>query len=212
MISKCDPLFRFSLKYDIIKELCENPGSVDSIDATLPVMNSSHIFRNKYCAFCNNVGVTELVSFQMNIQWASTIAVTYKDILRSIREQNCNIFYRVYSLDLNPALKCSIPVFKISQCNESGLWPIHNATIKQACEAFIDPFNSTYQNYFCYMCNSGEIIPPDSWHCPPPFDMVQDQSPGFSMVLDISALINMGTGDLRCDLFEQLLDYKMVSR
>ena len=213
MISKCDPLFRVSQKHDTIKELCENPDTVESIESVLPVMNTtSHIFRNKYCAFCNDVDVLWIVNFRMEIQCAETMPVTYKGFLSTIREKKCNIFYRGPFRELNPAQNCSIIRYQISQCNETGLWPVYNETIKQACEAFIDPFNFTYQNYFCYLCNSGDISPRDSWYCSAPSDMIQDLSPGFSMLLDINVLVEMETGDLGCALYEQFSDHKMVSR
>ena len=163
-ISKCDPWFRGLWEYSTIKELCENPGSVDSIESIVPVMGASHVFRNKYCAFCNNAIILTLEKFQMQIQCGELIPVTYKSILSTVRDKKCNIFYR--SAKSSPGVNCSIPGYKINRCNVTGLWQVQNDTIKQACEAFIDPFNSTYQNYSCYLCNSGEIISRGNWVCP----------------------------------------------
>ena len=210
MISKCDPWFRGLREYGTIKELCENPGSGDSIESIVPVVNTTHVFRNKYCAFCNNANIWTLVKFQMQIQCAEIIQVTFKNFLSTIRDKKCNIFYR--AAESSPVVNCSIPGYKINRCNVTGLWQVHNDTIKLACEAFIDPFNSTYQNYFCYLCNSGEIMSRDNWDCPAPLSKIQDTSPVFSLQLDVDVLANLETGDLGCDATKQFEDYKMVSR
>ena len=41
----------------------------------------------------------------------------------------------------------------VNTCKVSGLRRNFDATLKRACESFIDPYNHTYKNVFCYMCN-----------------------------------------------------------
>ena len=209
MISKCDPWFWGLREYGTIKELCENPRSGDSIESVVPVVNVSHVFRNEYCGFCNNANVLALTNFQMEIQCVETIPVTYKNFLSTFRDKKCNIFYR--ASDVSPALNCSIPGYKINRCNVTGLWQVNNDTIKQACEAFIDPYNSTYRNYFCYLSNSGEIMSPNSWDCPAPLHKIHDTSLTYSVQIDVDVLAILETEDLGCDVRSQFKDYKIVS-
>ena len=173
------------------------------------MVNVSHVFRNEYCGFCNNANVLALTNFQMEIQCVETIPVTYKNFLSTFRDKKCNIFYR--ASDVSPALNCSIPGYKINRCNVTGLWQVNNDTIKQACEAFIDPYNSTYRNYFCYLSNSGEIMSPNSWDCPAPLHKIHDTSLTYSVQIDVDVLAILETEDLGCDVRSQFKDYKIVS-
>lgn len=206
MITKCHPNF---VRYGT-GEFCENLGFHDSVESQLPVRNGSVDYRNIFCAHCNGVDLHLLNNWRMEIHCHDVITVTDFNFLNIIRNKKCNIFYKPPSRWFQTFVPCSIPQYKISQCNETGLWSAYNDTIKQACDSFVDPFNSTYRNYFCYLCNSREVIPRESWNCPVPLQNDKTLRPVYTMTPDISLLTKQRNKDTDCDLKTQFLDYKKV--
>ena len=206
MISKCDPNFgRYGFG-----EFCEYPERRESIYSLLPVRNGSVDYRNIFCAYCNGVDLLTSNNWRIEIHCDDMLTITDADFLNSIRHKRCNIFYRPPWFQ--SAMSCIITQYKISHCNETGLWQVFNETIKQACESFVDPFNSTYQNYFCYMCNSQDMMPRENWYCPSPLQNDQNapQRPVYISTPDISLLTNERNKETGCDLTTQFLDYRMV--
>ena len=77
--------------------------------------------------------------------------------------------------------------YSISSCNASGKWPVYNESLEWACAAFIDPFNSTYRNYFCYLCNSPTPQTQQwNWTCSGMTSDIIGVSPPFQAILDVS--------------------------
>ena len=208
MVAKCT----IRTLNDITTVLCENPGHDGSVESIVPVCDPSSgvHYRNKYCAVCNGVPVgTILIKWKLKINNDRYLAFPDKYILTKLQELKGNIFF--IAPEYLFVETCSWPSYKIATCNETGLWSKYNGTIEEACHAFVDPFNLTYQNYFCYLCNSPvQLMPPTSWACSTSTLNFIDLLPPFSVQLDVSAI----TGDqedetLVCDS-GQIADYDKV--
>ena len=208
MISRCHPNF---IRYGT-EEFCENPGFHDSIYSVLPVRKGSVDYRNIFCAHCNGVDLLLLNNWRMEIHCDDAITVTDFNFFNTIRNKKCNIFYKPPSRWFQNFVPCSIPQYKINRCNETGLWSSYNETIKQACDSFVDPFNFTYRNYFCYLCNAHDVMPRENWNCPDPLQKLNDEHvrPVYTLTPDISLLTKQRNKDTGCDLKTEFLDYKMV--
>ena len=203
--------------------LCENPEHAGTIDGIVPVSDpwSSSHYRNKYCAFCNGVDKSAtLIKWKLQIYIQQYLAFPNDNLLAALREQNGNIIFIPPSYLVTE--KCFWPPYYISACNITGLWPVYDEKIELACHAFIDPFNQTFQNYFCYLCNTANYQEQewlfeeqewlsDNWTCVP-FELhFKEISPPFFALLDVSVV----NGDedentLVCDS-DQFMDDKHVS-
>ena len=191
MISKCDPT-DLNLKN---RHLCENPGLDGSPESIVPVTDSRSrvVYRNIYCYNCNRVEKkSSLIYWPMQIENDETISIQNQNLLTEVKNQRGNIFF------LQPnyidAKICDVLPFKISTCNETGLWKTHNKYIETACNSFLDPFNQTYRNYFCYLCNTDANLPEQKWRCT--LNQTQDQvnvKPPFLAIFDLNAV----TGELQ---------------
>ena len=170
-------------------ELCENPGKDDLLETLIPVtdIGTNTHYRNKYCAHCSGLPDSALlVDWKVEIYNDIYLNVPDGNLLQKIRRGNGNIFYRPPDFIMLDYCKIR-DSYSISSCNVSGELPVYNESLERACAAFIDPFNSTYQNYFCYLCNSP--TPPtqqSNWTCNNlPSDITQ-VSPPFLAILDAS--------------------------
>ena len=189
-------------------ELCENPGKDDLLETLIPVtdIRTNTHYRNKYCAHCSGLPDSALlVDWKVEIYNDIYLNVTDDNLLQKIRRDKGNIFYR--PPDFIMLDNCTIGnSYSISSCN--------NESLERAGADFIDPFNTTYQNYFCYLCNTP--IPPtlqSNWTCN---TMSEDYTPGvsppFLAILDVSA----ATGhqevekELTCSA-DQFTDMKKVN-
>ena len=109
--------------------------------------------------------------------------------------------------------ECELINYSVSSCNETGLWLHYDENIETACTSFIDPFNLTYKNYFCYMCNTENTeanTDVKNWRCDADPSQIKDITPPFFALLDLSTV----TGEeksvaLRCDS-SQFTDHKLV--
>ena len=208
MISKCDPSYPDNSN----KKLCEIPQREQSIESFIPVTEMSRTmitYRNIYCAFCNNMASTVHL-----IRWSSMI---YYDNNRNTSTLNFDklkrdgayiIFEKPDYLNVDECL-LNWPSYYVSSCNETGLWRIYNRRIEQACNAYRDPFNDTFKNYFCYLCNRAEHQPIDQWKCKqPPAPVVH--KPQFTVTLDTRLLVDDHKRPwLLCDK-KQIPDKQMV--
>ena len=209
MITKCKHV-------DENSELCENPGLHGDIESILPVSYTDkdyHVthFMNKHCAYCNSVARgASLAYWRFEIHCSLSISLTDEHVLAIIGEHGCNMFYR----PPNPfrVERCNVPHYTISQCNQTGLWGRFNQTIDMACRAFVDPFNQTYKNYFCYVCNTDKVLPRDDWSCEDPYNKQPTHKPSFAITLNLEVLKAMKNDELLgCDLSKQFADFKYVS-
>ena len=185
MVSKCPPDVADSRTV----ELCENPGIDDLLETLIPVadIGTNTNFRNKYCVQCSVLSdFSFLVDWKVEIYNDVYLSVPDDNLLEKIRHDNGNIFYRppdFVSLD-----NCEVEdSFSISRCNVSGKWSVYNETLEQTCASFIDPFNHTYQNYFCYLCNSPtHPTERSNGTCHSTSDNIIGVSPPFLAILDVS--------------------------
>ena len=137
--------------------MCTNP--LFELDSVVPVTEprtAPKHFRNKHCAYCNFVDKnTPLIYWNLQIKSKRFMFSPKSDLLQELKKTRDNIMF------IHPKYvtveECRLtPENVVDTCNETGLWRNFDANVKTACESFIDPFNSTYKNIFCYMCNHGD--------------------------------------------------------
>ena len=210
MVTKCKNL----TLNDISTNLCKNPGQDGKVDSITPVnaLSSGENYRNKYCAVCNGVPIeANLVSWKLQVSNTDYLSFPDKHLLITIRKQNGNIIFIPPSYVY--AERCILPAYTITTCNETGLWEDYNVTIDIACHAFVDTFNFTYQNYFCYLCNSpAQLMPTTDWKCSLDASFIATKTPPlFKALLEVeSATADDKEKHLECGL-TQIGDYKNVS-
>ena len=209
LITKCLP----ERQYDTAEELCENPGKDGSLESMVPVTQRYSIhYRNKYCAVCNDDDdSSSRVSWMLEVGCQSKLSMSDRPLFSSLTDHKCNVVYKPPN-DIR-VQECEVIPFTVSTCNVTGKWQHYDAMIEQACRSFIDPFNSTYMNYFCYVCNTEEEWSNETSICDAkPLEMRNDVTPPFSVVLSLDAIANMMQDTtLGCDA-RQFNDYKMVSQ
>ena len=153
MVTKCHPNYT-----DMpIIELCTNPGLHGSVESVVPVtlMSINEHFRNKYCALCNKHDLNDIfLDWKLDIYADSFIRFPDQNFLDRIKSNRENIFFTPPSF-VKYVARCAMPSYTIRKCNESGLYGQYNDDIELACNSFTDPYNQTYKNVFCYMCNRG---------------------------------------------------------
>ena len=149
MVTKCPTNINQSLV-----SLCENnpiTGNVDDIIPVTDLVSNTH-YKNLHCARCNGKDDTNIMAtWSLKIHNDVFIKFPEKDLLAKIRSREGNIF--LVPPDYVMVEACFLPPYTISRCNVSGLWSSYDQYIVQSCNLFVDPFNSTYQNAFCYLCN-----------------------------------------------------------
>ena len=202
---------------DLNTQFCERTGNSVLIDDIIPVSDpvTNVHYKNKYCALCNGISLeTKLIQWKLKVYNDHYISIPNERLLAVIEEQKGNVLF------IPPSFlyveKCSWPAYTVSTCNETGLWDEYNEVTEEACHSFIDPFNSTYQNYYCYLCNSPsswETVPLVDTNCIEPYiPPIIDITPPFFAILDAAVV----TGDQReentliCD-GNQFADYSKVS-
>ena len=185
MISKCGIEMMEDMDEDLIKS-CESPVMTD-LESFLPVTDYMFHYTNKFCAVCNGVtGPNDIKHWSVEVYCNKTITFTYETLLSTVEREQCNLFFK--PPNRVPVQNCNRLSYRISTCNETGLWRTYNKTIEYACNVFVDPFNSTYKNYFCYVCNALEPIPHDSWRCMDTLNSEDYVFPAFSFSATLDVL------------------------
>ena len=211
MIAKC----LSSSPDELVENLCENPDVDVSIYSIIPVTDGKKHFRNQYCAMCNDDTVlTELVAYTTSIGCKSPVAFTYDKMKQIITDESreCNVTFSS-PID-SDAVRC-IPSL-ISTCNVTGLWQKYDELTERACKSFVDAFNQTYQNIFCYLCNSDTDVMPDQKECV--VDSTDEHSvssvnPPFLAILDLDSVSReLVTKAIECNVHTQFADEKLVSQ
>ena len=190
MISRCDP----AKSTDLYREDCENPvhgDSLDILDKITPVtdpLTGLH-YKNIFCAYCNLMDDrSSLMSWKFEIQSNKYIPFQAENFLKIIRKDRGNIIF------IPPGYiavqTCDVPVYNISSCNESRLWDHYEERLEKACEAFIDPFNLTYKNFFCFLCNIAGSTSTEKFSCPThATSEINRVTPPFFAILDMSVVM-----------------------
>ena len=208
MVTRC-AINQTSYTSERVRRLCEDPEFDTSLETVVPVTGKYYTYKNIYCAYCS--GATKpLDTWKLNIFCTDFVSISDEDILAIIRKKKCNIFYENPHHEVDQ--RCVSTSFSIARCNETGLWPKFDKNIDRACQSFTDPFNLTYKNYFCYVCNTREPISPDIWQCSVPRKHPPITNPPYSLSYDMG-MINEAKNDelLECDTKRQFPDLKMVS-
>ena len=207
MVTKCNPEIS-KLIDERYKSLCKYPGQDGSLRSLVPVTDGSLHYRNVYCSLCNGLGTSDISYWQLEFFCSDVIGLTDEYILDKVAEKKCNIFYR--PPESVPSEGCEAPAYSISECNKTGLWTEYNEAIQLACDLFVDPFNMTFKNYFCFLCNTPDPGSEDNWHCKRKDDIV-DITPPFTAIFDIGSTdIDDEEDLLGCDILTQFRDTKMV--
>ena len=158
MIAKCHPGYT---DMSIIRR-CTNPGQDGSLDSVLPVtlVTTEEVFRNKFCVMCNNIELYyyNIIYWTLDIYADSFIKFPHNNLLDRIKVNRENIFFTPPKF-VKSYKPCFMPEYTINKCNETGLWNIYDKVIDLACNSFIDPYNYTYKNVFCFLCNRRKIEP-----------------------------------------------------
>ena len=210
MVTKCHR--DFSDKSVI--QLCTNPGLDGSVDSVLPVTlaTTDELFRNKYCVLCNNIDLNvNILYWNLDIYADTFIKFPEKNILNRIRSNRENIFF-IPPMFIQTSQPCKMPEYTISKCNETGLWGQYDEHTELVCNSFIDPYNHTYKNVFCFICNRGftdpEFYRNATCNEKPMYDA---QKPGFrAMVSRKSVLGYLSEEELSCGT-RQYYDTTLVS-
>ena len=200
------------------KTLCEHPEHDVAVDSIIPVSDiiGKEVYRNKYCYYCNNMEANIYL-----VPWAATIGnemeIDQTEELFWDKLKACEgnvIFEAPNFIPVKTCYKYQ-PTFHISSCNVTGLWPVYNSSIEAACKSFTDPFNFTYKNYFCYLCNIAEQLSTSDWICEIGNKTAgnTNYTPPFAAILDITVLetdYDKGKDTVTCGT-NQFPDNKMVS-
>ena len=209
MITKCPIQGK---KKTINFDRCSAIGPGSPFDSFVPVTYSSVTYRNKYCAYCNGVSQTaDMKDWRIQINCDDSISLTDDNFFAKMEEKNCSIYF--LGPEETQLQSCHKEYqYEISTCNETGLWPYYNKSTDLACQSFIDPFNLTYKNYFCYLCNTDQLLPEENKNCQIyTAAFTKDIIPPFSAVINLKAIKPSTEKDvLNCNVIYQVQDKKMV--
>ena len=211
MGTKCPP----GTQDGAVKQLCENSDVRTSFESIFPVTDSSSHFSyiNRYCAICNGADLHPLAAtWKVEISCNDFIPSATSNLLSTLRKENCDISFQAPLA----ASTCELPPYTISECNKTGKWSVYDHEIDLACNSFIDPFNYTYMNYFCYVSNTDKVISIRQIQnlCPEPFPemtITTPSGPQFTMVLELNSIRKMEAEIvLSCDSTTHFVDFKKV--
>ena len=196
-----------------IRDLCENPDADTYLDTLFPVTDHSSklAYRNQYCALCDEYAVLETISqWVMDIECDKPVALTHERMYHIIKERQCNVTFK--APPNIPAKTCIL--YTISTCNETGLWRVYNETLDTACQLFVDPFNFTYKNVFCFLCNIDAREPVSLSNCPR-FNMsvgaTSAYNPPFLAIMNLGAILTEQANEqIQCKEKSQFTDDKLV--
>ncbi|KAL4224631.1 hypothetical protein ACF0H5_015329 [Mactra antiquata] len=136
-------------------------SNVSMLADIVPVYSniSGLIFRNKYCALCNNIFTDDIVSFGTHfscLEQSSFERVTsiQDAIAISLSVTDCEISFIFYDTQLIP---CH---YVIDKCNVSGNWETYDPFTESACGLYTSKVKYDglyYRNIYCALCN--EVVP-----------------------------------------------------
>ena len=207
MVTKCASATHTD---DVNRKLCERTEDPMTIESITPVIGVDITYRNKYCACCNGVNMTQpLKSFDIGIFCDSGISLTDENLHDTMRKLNCSVYF--WPPENEHVQRCHIPGYQISSCNETGKWPVYNKSLEDACLAILDPFNATYKNYFCYLCNEDNPLPQENWSCKGETGHVVEIFPPFTAIINLGSVGQAADNQAPvCKVHNQFWDTKMV--
>ena len=208
MVTRCLPDWH----NNTVRNLCENPGEDGTFNSMVPVTTKypyTH-YRNKYCALCNGFdNYLYMSTWTLEINCQRILTIPDKNLLSSLEDKQCNIVYK--PPENIPVQECRKISFSISRCNVTGKWKYYDEIIERGCLSFIDPFNLTYMNYFCYLCNTAETALSNPLICTTHIDNIEDVIPPFSAIMSLDVINSMAQDtNLDCNMKTQFEDTKLV--
>ena len=197
-----------------IRSLCETPDPDTYLETLYPVTDYTFLrtYRNQFCALCDdNADLKKVVRWEINVSCNAFDAITHEQMVRIIKKRQCNITFKAPE---KKKVQGCIP-YTISTCNVTGQWRVYNETLETACNSFVDPYNYTYKNVFCYLCNTDDSDHVDQRHCPKikmKLGSVSGYTPPFLAIMDLNAVSKYQTNEnLQCNKATQFTDNKLVS-
>lgn len=142
-------------------------GALSDIPTSAPVESRRKklLFKNKFCAYCNNVSDSDLMAWQPWLKCKSQQnppPFSSKSLLSSVNEtMECNIVY-----GMNPTFTASFDSCysdAVTKCNETGLWGKYDYVVDKACNSYTSWYQKKYRNVYCYICNTNRL--PDEMEC-----------------------------------------------
>ncbi|XP_062616771.1 uncharacterized protein LOC134278470 [Saccostrea cucullata] len=142
-----------------MKDLCERPNvGLKSIDKFLPVFASGNAYRNRFCALCNDVSISNIIPFRGQVACPNATGVyasSVSNLLQSLEEERrCNLLFYLppQAMRFVTDLRCDIGF--IRECNVTGKWRHYDPTVERACTSYTHIYRTMYRNVHCYMCNN----------------------------------------------------------
>ena len=210
MVTKCHPGYSDTS----VIQLCTNPGLDASVDSVLPatLVTTNEVFRNKFCVLCNNIDLRDnILYWSLDIYADGFIKFPETNLLNRIKSNRENVFFTPPKFVSNEP--CYMPAYTISKCNETGLWDVYDEETEVACNSFIDPYNHTYKNIFCYKCNREVTLQVffENEHCDEE-PTYEGENPGFIAAVSRDTVLGYNSDEqLLCDT-NQFYDRESVSR
>lgn len=187
MVSVCHP----DHLDDFHKRQCENTIDIDEpsdlpIFAPVESLSNKRLFKNKFCAYCNNVTDSDIMVWVPFLECRNIFNLpTFpsKAFISSVNERvDCNIVYRVPRESTAHLARC-VPR-AVTRCNESGLWETYDHVIDKACISYTSWYKDRYRNVFCYMCNTNRK--PNETECDQEQGKIVGKLPSFTTLLDFT--------------------------
>ena len=197
-------------------KLCKYPGMNNHFSSVVPIFYEGYDdfpLRNKYCSECN-YGEKEETNrnyWDLSIKCVKRIEFNHENLMHVVQENKCMVYFQPPLFTF--AQPCTyLSDYTISKCNVTGLWNNYGSFIEAACHSFIDSFNKTYKNYFCYLCNTDNPGLPEQWSCESARDQKDETlAPGYYIKLSAEVIGGIENSRmLGCDPDTQFIDLKQV--
>lgn len=116
-------------------KLCEEEEKTNVEEYTwVSEISSGRIFKNRYCALCNNV--SDFEEWQIRTRFSPALLTNYSHLSKSILSDECDLIAEIPETqrELGNMYRCLI--LRFSKCNESGLWSHFDQAFVRACDRF----------------------------------------------------------------------------
>ena len=211
MITKCK---QKSSKGNL-KELCENDNIRDTLESITPVSVSSTTYKNKFCAYCNNVGIDEyLQNWQVGLSCDADLSRSTSSLVATVIRRKCNFHYiPPENAHMQACKRWSFPGKQscdvtVAKPDGESMCSAHTKTHP----VNLHPVNTTY---ICTSCYNNKTVEKRVSVCglSDPTNMKEAISPPFLAILDLDALTSSPQikSSENCDPATQFKDDKLVS-
>ena len=211
MMTKCNQ----KSSNETLKELCENDNTRDTLESITPVSVSSTTYKNKFCAYCNNVGMDAyLQNWKLELYCDADLSRSTSSLVATVIRRKCNFFYIPPE---NAHIQKCLLKEKSQVCAVTVFGPLLDAaTVESTCSApymaYQHPTNTTT---ICNSCYKNETVEYEISVCGlrSADPITEEISPPFSAILDLDALpkIPQVKRSDNCDPVTQFFDDKFVS-